>query len=119
MDTEELIQRCNAITLQEEENDKIDFFGSMEEKGLKIAANCLVGKIMLNKGVSIEGLRAAIQQVWRSIKEFKVESASNHVFILKFNFKEEKKRVFIGRPWHFAGALIVMTEPKGIGNINE
>ena len=91
----------------------------MEEKGLKIAANCLVGKIILNKGVSIEGLRVAMQQVWRSIKEFKVESAGNNVFIFKFNSEEEKKRLFIGRPWHFAGALIVMAESKGIGNINE
>ncbi|KAL9408562.1 hypothetical protein AB3S75_047020 [Citrus x aurantiifolia] len=119
MDIEELIRRCSAITLQEEENDKIDFFGSMKEKGLKIAANCLVGKIMLNKGVSIEGLRAVLQQVWRSIKEFKLESAGNNVFIFKFNSKEEKRRVFIDGPWHFAGALIVMTEPKGIGNVNE
>lgn len=119
MDTEELIRKCGAITLQEEENDRIDFFGSMEEKGLKIAANCLVGKIMLNKGVSIEGLRVVMQQVWRSIKEFKVESAGNNVFIFKFNSEEEKKRVFIGRPWHFAGALIMIPEPKGIGNINE
>ncbi|KAH9754526.1 hypothetical protein KPL71_015466 [Citrus sinensis] len=119
MDTKELIRKCSAITLQEEENDKIEFFGSMKEEGQKIAANCLVGKIMLNKGVSIEGLRAALQQVWRSIKEFKVESAGNNVFIFKFNSEEEKRRVFIGGPWHFAGALIVMIEPKGIGNVNE
>ena len=62
MDTEELVRKCSAITLQEEENEKIDFFGSMKEKRLKIPANCLVGKIMLNKGVSIQGLRAALQQ---------------------------------------------------------
>lgn len=66
----------------------------MEEKGLKIAANCLVGKIALNKGVHI-GLRATMQQVWRSIKEFKVESPRNNVFIFKFNSKEEKKRWFM------------------------
>ena len=95
MDTEELIRNSSAITLQEE-NHKIDFFESMEEKGLKIAANCLVGKIVLNKGVHI-GLRATMQQVWRSIKEFKVESPGNNVFIFKLN-KEEKKRWFMGGP---------------------
>ncbi|KAH9658870.1 CCHC-type domain-containing protein [Citrus sinensis] len=97
MDTEELVPKCSAITLQEEEKDKITMLGSMKEKGLKLAANCLVGKVVLNKGINTEGLRAALQQVWRTIKEFK----------------------FTGGPWHFAGALIVMTEPKGIEDVND
>lgn len=49
MDTEELVRKCSAITLQEEENDKITLLGSMKEKGLKFAANYLVGKVVLNK----------------------------------------------------------------------
>lgn len=57
-----------------------------------------MGKIVLNKCVNIEGLRAAMQQVWRSVKEVKVESAGN-VFIFKFNSEEEKKRMFC-QSWH-------------------
>ncbi|KAL9416831.1 hypothetical protein AB3S75_039925 [Citrus x aurantiifolia] len=92
MDTEELVRKCSAITLQEEEKDKITMLGSMKEKGLKLAANCLVGKFVLNKGINTEGLRAALQQVWRIIKEFKVESVVNNIFIFKFNSEEEKKK---------------------------
>ncbi|KAH9670684.1 CCHC-type domain-containing protein [Citrus sinensis] len=102
MDTEELVRKCSAITLQEEENDKITLLGSMKEKGLKLAANYLVGKVVLNKGINTEGLRAVLQQMWRTIKEF----------------KKKKKKVFTGGPWHFAGTLIVMKKPKGIGDVN-
>ncbi|KAL9413385.1 hypothetical protein AB3S75_041956 [Citrus x aurantiifolia] len=94
MDTEELVRKCSAITLQEEEKDKITMLGSMRETGLKLAVNCLVGKVVLNKGINREGLRAALQQVWRTIKEFKVESVGNNIFIFKFNSEEEKKREY-------------------------
>ncbi|KAL9429597.1 hypothetical protein AB3S75_031414 [Citrus x aurantiifolia] len=92
MDTEELVRKYSATTLQEEENDKITLLGSMKEKGLKLAVNCLVGKVVLNKGINIKGLRAALQQMWRTIKEFKVESVGNNIFIFKFNSEEEKKK---------------------------
>lgn len=46
----------------------------MKVTGEKIVANCLVGKVMITKRVNREGLRAAMQQAWRTIKEVKIES---------------------------------------------
>lgn len=60
METEELIRKCSAITLEEEEEDKIIFGGSMKAKGEKIAAGCLVGKILSTRGISHEGVKAAL-----------------------------------------------------------
>ncbi|KAH9647988.1 hypothetical protein KPL70_025411 [Citrus sinensis] len=80
-------------------------------------AGCLVGKVMLTKGVNKEGLKAALQQVWRTFKEVKIESVGNNIFMFKFAEEVDKKRVLKGGPWHFDRPLIVLAEPKGIGEV--
>lgn len=50
-------------------------------------------------------------------KKVKVESLGDNVFMFKFGAEVDKKRALKGGPWHFARALIVFTEPKGIRNI--
>lgn len=47
MATEELIRKCQAIALEEEDEDILTFMGSMKTRGEKMAANCLVGKVLL------------------------------------------------------------------------
>ena len=45
MDTEELIRKCKAITLKEEETDKIIFIGNYEEKkGKNLQLIALLGR---------------------------------------------------------------------------
>ncbi|KAH9680286.1 zinc knuckle protein [Citrus sinensis] len=117
MDTEELIQKFQAVALKEEEEDIVMVMGKIKIKGEKLAANCLLGKVLVTKGINREGLKAAMQQAWRTTKEVKIESMGDNIFMFKFVTKEEKKRVLMGGPWHFDRALIVLTEPTGIGNI--
>lgn len=62
MDTKELIRKCNSVTLEEEEEDKVIFRGSMKKKGDKIATSCLEGKKFTTRGISHEGIRTTIQQ---------------------------------------------------------
>ncbi|KAL9437563.1 hypothetical protein AB3S75_023434 [Citrus x aurantiifolia] len=81
MDTKELIRKCKAITLKEEETDKISFIGNMRKKGEKLAAHCLIGKILLSREVNTEGLRTAMQQVWKSVREIKVESLGDYICV--------------------------------------
>ena len=95
MNTEELIRKCQAITLKEEEKDTVVVMGKMKAKGVNITVNCLVGKILLTRGVNLEGLRSAIRQVWRSIKEVKIESMGSNMFLFKFDTEEDKKRVLL------------------------
>ncbi|KAL9444024.1 hypothetical protein AB3S75_017241 [Citrus x aurantiifolia] len=119
MDREELVRKCQAIVLKEEEEDTITVMGKMREAGEEIAANCLVGKILLTRGVNREGLRAAMQQAWRTVKEVKIESMGENTFLFKFASEGEKKRVLMGGPWHFDRALLVLSELTGIGDIKE
>ena len=43
----------------------------------------------------------------------------DNVFLFRFGSEEEKKRMLMGGPWHFDRALIVLSEPNGVGNIKE
>ncbi len=60
MDAKELICKCKAITLKEEEADKIRFVGKMKKKWEKLTTRCLIGKILLTREVTIEMLRLAM-----------------------------------------------------------
>ena len=119
MDTEELIKKCSSIALEEEDEDKIMYEGKIKEKGEMLAGLCLIGKILLNRGIHIEGLRNAMRQVWKTFKEVKIESLGENFFMFKFGTAEDKKRVFSGGPWHFDNALIVFSEPKGVGDVKK
>ena len=74
-------------------------------KGEKLTAHCLVGKILQTCSVSWKGIRAVMQQAWKSTKELKVESLGDNIFILTFASESEKKRILYGGPWHFDRAL--------------
>lgn len=39
--------------------------------------------------------------------------------MFKFGSSEDKRRISVGGPWHFDRALIVLTVPSGIGDINK
>ena len=61
MDTEELICKCKAITIKEEDKAKITLEVNLKNKKEQMMAGCLVGKVLLAKGVNKDGLKAALQ----------------------------------------------------------
>ena len=63
METEELIKKCRAITLEEEEEDKVSFASKMKAKGIETIERCLLGKVLITRVVNKEGLQVAMQQV--------------------------------------------------------
>lgn len=79
MDAEELIKRCRAIRLSEGEGI-VSFKSNMKVKGEKIVAGCLIGKVLHARGVRIEGLKTAMQRVWKMSPEVKIESLGDNVF---------------------------------------
>ncbi|KAL9438498.1 hypothetical protein AB3S75_024216 [Citrus x aurantiifolia] len=60
-----------------------------------------------------------MQHVWRTMREVKIESLGDNMFMFKFNAEEDKKRIMAGGPWHFNRALIVLKEPSGIRDITQ
>lgn len=97
MDAEELIRKCQAIALKEEDGDIVTFMGRIKKKKReRTAANCLAEKILLVRGINKEGLKTTMQQAWKMVKEFKNERMRDNIFLFKFGSKEEKKRILIG-----------------------
>ncbi|KAL9419304.1 hypothetical protein AB3S75_037127 [Citrus x aurantiifolia] len=117
MDPEELITRCKAIKLSDEEKGRVSFKNKMKAKGEKIIAGCLIRKVLNTRVVSIDGLKSAMQKVWRTSREVKIESLGDNVFMFKFGAEADKRSILMGGPWHFNRALIVLTEPVGIGDV--
>lgn len=58
-----------------------------------------------------------MQQVWRTGREVKIENPGDNVFMFKFGSNDDKRRILVGGPWHFDRALILLTEPSGIGDM--
>lgn len=86
MDTAELIRKCQTVVLKEEEEDIVNFMGRMKIKREEMVANYLVGKVLLSQSINREGLKAAMQQVWKTVKEVKIDQItvclglSNYLF---------------------------------------
>lgn len=91
----------------------------MKARGEKIVAGCLIGKVINTRGVSIEGLKAMIQRIWKTSRDVKIESLGDNVFMFKFGSEMDKRSVLVGGPWHFDRALIVLKEPAGIRDLKK
>ena len=67
----------------------------------------------------MEGIKTTLAQAWKTIKEVKVESLGNNIFLFKFGLETDKQKVIVGGPWYFDRALIVLKEHSGIGNMRK
>ena len=101
MEKEELICKCKTITLEEGKANKVVVGNVVTGKWRKLMEGCLLGKVLHLRGVSREGLRSALQQVWRIADEVKIEKLGSKIFMFKFASKVDKRRVLSGGPWHF------------------
>ncbi|KDO48718.1 hypothetical protein CISIN_1g046477mg [Citrus sinensis] len=67
----------------------------------------------------MEGIKTALAQAWKTIKEVKVESLGNNIFLFKLGLEIDKRKVMVRGPWHFDKALIMLKEPSGIRNMRK
>ncbi|KAL9425867.1 hypothetical protein AB3S75_032771 [Citrus x aurantiifolia] len=119
MDTDELIRRCQEISLEGEKRGKVSLKSKMKMIGQKMVDGCLLGNVLLAREINIVGLKAALQQVWRTLREVQIEEMRDNIFLFKFGTETDKRNILAGGPWHFDRALIVLVEPRGIGEINK
>ncbi|KAL9420044.1 hypothetical protein AB3S75_037757 [Citrus x aurantiifolia] len=118
MNTEELIRKCQEISLSGEGRGSVSL-EKIKVGGKKIEDGCLVGKVMVNREVKSVGLKAALQHVWRTIREVQIEEMGDNVFIFIFGTEADKRNILAGGPWHFYRTLIALVEPSGIGEITK
>lgn len=119
METEELIKRCKVISLSDEEEGRVTFMSKMKAKRERIVAGCLIGNVLNTRGVNSEGLKMAMQRGWKTLREVKIETLKDNVFVFKFGSEADKRSIMAGGPWHFDRALMVLTEPVRIGDVKK
>ena len=91
MDTKELIRRCKGISLNGETRGRVTFRGNIKLKGEKIVVGCLMGKVLQNREVNLEGLRSGMSQVWRTMREVRIEELGDNICKFKFAIETNKK----------------------------
>lgn len=111
--------KCKAIILEEEKMSRVVIGDIMKDKERKLVVECLLGKVLHSRGVNKEGLKSALQQVWRTIEEVKIESLGTKMFMFKFASESDKREVLSRGSWHFERALIVLKEPSNIKEITK
>ena len=60
-------------------------------------ANSLVGRILLARSIHTEEIKTALAQAWKTIKEVKVETLGNNMFLFKFGLEIDNRKVMAGR----------------------
>ena len=98
---------------------RVSLKSKMKVAGKNIVDGCLVGKVLVNREVKIVGLKAALQQVWRTIREVQIEEMGDNIFIFIFATNADKRNILARGPWHFDRALTVLVEPSGIGEVTK
>lgn len=119
MESEKLVQLCQSLSLLEEEEETIVVDRSITKLGEEKLTNSLVGKILSHRLINRDGLRSAVQKMWRTMNEVKVESLGGNRFIFQFHSEIAKRRILLNGPWHFDKSLIVLVEPKGVGDVSQ
>ncbi|TXG48431.1 hypothetical protein EZV62_027725 [Acer yangbiense] len=92
--------------------------GVLKEAGAKKLALCLAGKILSRESINREAFRSLIARIWKVQGGVEIEVISTNIYAFPFQSFDDRKRVFMGGPWSFDGALIVLEEPEGKGAIN-
>ncbi|KAK3182772.1 hypothetical protein Dsin_030058 [Dipteronia sinensis] len=97
MGHDEIAKLCANMTLMEKEWPVLRLQDDLKMAGMQRLALSRVSKVLTNKLVNINVFIGLLKKIWQC--------------------EEDRCRVMAGGPWTFDGALIVLVEPSGKGNI--
>ncbi|TXG72019.1 hypothetical protein EZV62_000598 [Acer yangbiense] len=108
------------MSLTEREGPVRRLQGMLKEVGAKKLALCLAGKILSREPINREAFCSLIVRIWKvqGGGGVEIEVISTNIYAFHFQSFDDRKRVLMGGPWSFDGALIVLEEPEGKGAIN-
>jgi hypothetical protein len=72
--------------------------------------DCVVGKLVADRYVSMETIRDTLQRLWRLKESMTFKVLGENLFIIEFGIASDKKRVLEGRPWVFEGSLFLVED---------
>ncbi|PON56648.1 Zinc knuckle CX2CX4HX4C [Trema orientale] len=119
MALDEVSRLCAKLNLDEDDGPIVRINREVYAGGRDRMDLCLVGKVLDNRTVNLEGLRRVLNLVWCILNPFTVEkmSAAN-VFLFTFTRSNDRQWVFTGGSWLFENQLISLIKPRGLGELN-
>ncbi|KAL5818737.1 hypothetical protein ACOSQ4_022579 [Xanthoceras sorbifolium] len=119
MDPNEIARRCAKLSLSDADGPVVKVGVDLRAKGLKKLVFSLIGKVIANKEVNRYAFRLTIASFWRTKKEVETEAIGVNMFIFRFGYPWDRKKVLEGGHWSFDKNLIVLKEADGVGRISE
>ncbi|KAK1568409.1 hypothetical protein Q3G72_024074 [Acer saccharum] len=108
---------CSALSIKEKERLVGTLDNNLKEKGERVLALCLVGKVLTTKVVNKEAFINVMNSIWRVREGVDIEALEGNVFAFHFKNTADEKLVQSGGPWTFDRAIIAMEEPAGTEDI--
>jgi hypothetical protein len=116
---DDLMQMWGNFSLTEEE---LEGYNGQDENLEEIAIKgkyCLVGKLLVERIVGKESIRYAMVRGWKPSGSLSFKVLGDNLFIIEFEYEEDKLRVLESRPWFFEDNLFSVADFDGLSPANE
>ncbi|XVF20935.1 hypothetical protein REPUB_Repub12eG0046700 [Reevesia pubescens] len=104
----------SKLSLTEDEQQEILVEKGWHVETLVNVLNCLLGKKLANKGVSVEVLQGVFKKFWRLSHGVQIKDLGEKRFFFHFSSQADKDRVFAFQPWSFNRAMVILNEFDGL-----
>jgi hypothetical protein len=110
---DDLLKLWENFTLTEEEDFKVAIPGGEFQAVASRGQNCIIGKLIAEKMVSMEALKTSLTGWWRLSEPISFRVLGENLFLIDFRDREDKDRAMAGRPWSFEGNLFLIEDFDG------
>jgi hypothetical protein len=101
------------FSLTEEEDVELSIQREEFHDGVTYGQSCVLGKLLAERLVSKETIRAEFVKWWKPEENFSFKILGDNLFLVEFEKFSDKKRVLEGRPWVFEGSLFLVEDFDG------
>jgi hypothetical protein len=101
------------FSLTEEEDVELSIQREEFLDGVTYGQSCVLGKLLAERLVSKETIRAEFVKWWKPEETFSFKILGDNLFLVEFEKFTDKKRVLEGRPWVFEGSLFLVEDFDG------
>jgi hypothetical protein len=107
---EDLSRRWENFSLADDEDEAVKVQATDFQEVTNWGRDCVIGKLVTDWYVSMESVKNGLQRGWKSKGKLKFKVLGENLFIIEFEFEQDKKRVLEGRPWDFEGFLFLVED---------
>lgn len=111
---EDLTKLWGKFSLSESKFTGVDFLEEDAEEIVEKGKSCLVGKLMANRIIGKDIIRAKLIRGWKPTGRMTFKVMGDNLFLLEFEQHWDKVRVLEGRPWIFEGQLFAVQDFDGL-----